>query len=357
MIGHSIGEFAAATLAGVMDLPDAIKLIAARGRLMSALPGGVMASVRTSEGDLQAHLSDGVDVAAINGPQSVVIAGPEAAIDATLTTLESVGVQSTKLKTSHAFHSVDEFRKLVAQVDLKAPQIAIMSTVTGDWLTEIEATDPDYWADHIRKPVRFYNAIANLWAGAPDIFLEVGPGRTLATLAAMNPDKKTAKPTLNSLPHATSEDQNSHVAVLEAFGMLWAHGLSVDWALLNPDAAPAPRQFDLPAYPFQRQRFWVEPIDVDPSGTGDSYFLELGFDSLLLTQATREISDRFGVAVTLRELIDGFSTLDELSKHIEANGSIRGKKFRAIDQDRNQGRLQRTDPRTAQSYRASGEAL
>lgn len=374
LIGHSIGEFAAATLAGVMDLSAAIKLIATRGRLMGALPSGVMASLRSSEGDIKGHLHADVDIAAINGEQSVVIAGPKAAIDATLATLEKVGVQGSILKTSHAFHSrmmepaVDEFRKAVAEVSLNAPDVPIMSTVTGDWLTEIEATDPNYWADHIRKPVRFYDAISNLWNGSPDIFLEVGPGRTLATLAGMNPDRKTAKPTVNSLPHAQTDDQNSHYALLEAFGMLWANGLSVDWELLNPDVTgKASRQFDLPEYAFQRQRYWVEPVDVDPSGfmvptegafdevpsedaassitvdealrdmlselsglepeemAGDSYFLELGFDSLLLTQATKEISDRFGVTVTLRELIDGFSTLDELSKHIESKGSVKGK--------------------------------
>lgn len=373
MVGHSIGEFAAATVAGVMDLSDALHLIALRGRLMADLPGGVMVSVRASEAELQPYLGAGLDLAAVNGAKACVLAGPEAAAAALLPVLEAAGFVTSRLHTSHAFHShmmepaVSPFRDAVAKIKLRAPNIPILSTVIGDWLTEQEATDPDYWASHMRRPVRFYDAMQTLWAEGKHIFLETGPGRTMATLAGQNPDRRRAQPALASLPHAQATDADAHVSMLEAFGGLWANGYPVDWSRLEGDGPEPKRATGLPTYPFQRKRFWVEPVDVvaapvialeaapadaeitaaavpdisaadalrdmlsDLSGVepadmdGAASFLELGFDSLLLTQATRELSERFGVTVTLRQLIDGLPTIDSLAAHIEAHGNLAGR--------------------------------
>jgi amino acid adenylation domain-containing protein len=371
MVGHSIGEFAAATIAGVIDLPDALGLIALRGRLMADLPGGVMVSVRASEEELQPYMGAGLDLAAVNGAKACVLAGSEEAAAALLPTLEAAGFVTSRLHTSHAFHSymmepaVAPFRAAVAKIKLRAPKIPILSTVIGDWLTEQEATSPDYWAGHMRRPVRFYDAMQTLWAEGRHIFLETGPGRTMATLAGQNPDRRRAQPALASLPHAQAENADAHLSMLEAFGGLWANGYPVDWSRLEGDGPEPKRATGLPTYPFQRKRFWVEPTDVvaapaaalaldaapaadqitapvpqisaadalrdmlsDLSGVepaemdGGASFLELGFDSLLLTQATRELSERFGVTVTLRQLIDGFPTIDTLAAHIEAHGNL-----------------------------------
>lgn len=374
MVGHSIGEFAAATIAGVMDLPDALGLIALRGRLMAGLPGGVMVSVRASEADLQPWLGAGLDLAAVNGAKACVLAGSEDAATALLPVLEAAGFVTSRLHTSHAFHShmmepaLAPFRTAVAKIKLRAPRIPILSTVIGDWLTDQEATDPDYWAGHMRRPVRFYDAMQTLWAEGRHIFLETGPGRTMATLAGQNPDRRRAQPALASLPHAQSTDADAHLSMLEAFGGLWANGYPVDWRHLEGDGPEPRRAAGLPTYPFQRKRFWVEPVDVaataaavvaleatpaddqitapapqisaadvlrdmlsDLSGVepadmdGAASFLELGFDSLLLTQATRELSERFGVTVTLRQLIDGFPTIDTLAAHIDTHGNLAGR--------------------------------
>ena len=372
MVGHSVGEIAAATLAGVIDLADALRLIALRGRLMSDLPRGVMISVRASEAELLPMLTgSGLDLAAVNGARLCVVAGSQAAAEAFVPRLEAAGLTSQRLHTSHAFHShmmddaVAPFRAEVARVRLHAPRIPILSTVTGDWLTELEATDADYWAQHMRRPVRFHAAMEVLRAEGRHIAVETGPGRTLATLAGQG---QGGLPGVASLPHAQAETACAHRSMIEAFGLLWSHGLPVDWGRLDGVGASAPRAAGLPTYPFQRKRFWVEPAPLDaavaPGGDslpgeatespatpeappvesvadqlrevladlsgldaarmeGGATFLELGFDSLLLTQATRSIADRFGVTVTLRELIDGYATIDALAAHVTATGRPR----------------------------------
>ena len=376
MVGHSIGEFAAATVAGVIDLPDALGLIALRGRLMADLPSGMMVSVRASEAELQPYLGAGLDLAAVNGAKACVLAGSEDAAAAVLPGLEAAGFVTSRLHTSHAFHSymmepaLAPFRAAVAKLRLRAPRIPILSTVTGDWLTEQEATDPDYWAGHMRRPVRFYDAMQTLWAEGRHIFLETGPGRTMSTLAGQNPDRRRAQPALASLPHAQAENADAHRSMLDAFGGLWANGYPVDWSRLEGDGPEPRRAAGLPTYPFQRKRFWVEPVDVvapvavvtldapsadaqtpapapdapqisaadalrdmlsDLSGVmpadmeGGASFLELGFDSLTLTQAIRELSERFGVSVTLRQLIDGLPTIDTLAAHIDTHGNLAGR--------------------------------
>jgi amino acid adenylation domain-containing protein len=367
MVGHSIGELAAATLANVIALPDALHLIALRGRLMSDLPGGVMLSVRASEADLAPFLHAGLDLAAVNGPKSCVLSGPESAADAITPALQAAGFVTAKLHTSHAFHShmMDAadapFRTAVAKITLRAPEIPILSTVTGDWLTASEATDPGYWAGHMRRPVRFVDALQVIWAEGRHLMIEAGPGRTLSTLAAQNPDRRRTLPAIASLPHAQATDASAHRAMLEAFGLIWANGMAVDWSRLGPVSAQ--RAHGLPTYPFQRKRFWVEPYEGLPAAeaapaddptevilteapaTADALramladlsgldpaempgavsFLGLGFDSLLLTQATRELQDRFGVAVSLRELIDGYATIDALAAHIDKAGTRKPK--------------------------------
>ena len=402
MLGHSIGEFAAATIAGVMDLGDALKLIALRGRLMSDLPGGVMMSVRAAQDEIMPYLGEdtdtgtGMDLAAVNGAKACVVAGPHEAADALEATLEAAGITTSRLHTSHAFHShmmdaaVAPFRAAVAEIKLRAPDIPILSTVTGEWMRDDQAKDPDYWANHMRAPVRFFDAISNFWGQGKHIFVETGPGRTLATLAGQNPERRKAAPALASLPHAQAEGANSHHAMLETFGMLWASGYPVDWSYLTPGSNDWPRlrrAAPLPSYPFQRKRHWVEPTDVtsqsvadvsapddqepapqisareavremlsemsglEPSEIdGEATFFELGFDSLLLTQAIKEISDRFELKVSLRNLMETYASLDTLTAHVESNGNVKGT---SVQDDASWGETVTTAPIAAPVTRTS----
>jgi amino acid adenylation domain-containing protein len=361
MVGHSVGELCAATLAGVFPLEDALRLVALRGRLMDDLPRGAMLSVRASEEALAPHLGEGIDLAGVNGAAACVLAGPSEAIAALADRLQADGIITRPLNTSHAFHShmmepaVAPFRAALAKVPLAAPALPIISTVTGDPLTEAEATDPGYWAAHMRRPVRFHAALQRLWGEGRGLMLEVGPGRTLATLANQDPARRTVA--LASQPHADAQDDADR-AMREAFGLLWANGHAVDFARLQPMQR---RASGLPSYPFQRKRHWVEPwvgdvVDMpgsaetpsdapaeagpdtatalrallaDLSGyapaelAGDVGFLALGFDSLMLTQAAREISRRFGLEISLRELIDGFGNIDAVVAHVDKHAPAR----------------------------------
>lgn len=374
LAGHSIGEFAAAAFAGVFEWREALRLIATRGRLMSRLPGGVMISVRAGEVEIEPFLSGEFDLAAINGEKSLVLAGPHEGAERLERELEKAGLVAKRLHTSHAFHSrmmdpvVAEFAEAVRSVSLQAPCRRIFSTVKGDWLSDADATDPGYWATHLREPVRFYDAVSKLWQDPSLGFLEVGPGNTLATLAGQNPDRKNAAPSLSSLPHPAKEE-SSHRHLLDTAGRLWSHGWKTDWARLEERGTAHRRRIPLPTYPFQRERYWVEPpsdgIAEESAATGaepvdaltpveasapverdekaelqrifselsglaaadietDATFLELGLDSLLLTQASRELQENFGVKITLRELIDAYATIDALAAHLKTHGTRPG---------------------------------
>ncbi|MEM1440745.1 MAG: amino acid adenylation domain-containing protein, partial [Verrucomicrobiota bacterium] len=377
LVGHSIGEFAAATFAGVFSLPDALRLIAKRGRLMSDLPGGVMISVRASESEIAPYLDGDFDLAAINGAKALVLAGPFEGAEELEQRLEADGLVAKRLHTSHAFHShmmdpiVEVFEEEVRSISLQAPKKEIFSTVLVDWLTDEQATDPSYWAGHLRKPVRFFDAIATLWQDPTSGFLEVGPGNTLATLAGQNPDRKRVTPSLSSLPHPAKEE-SSQDHILATAANLWSHGWKTDWAKLENRGSATRRRVPLPTYAFQREGYWVEPpedekpatreefvpgldvnlgVESDPdtptkdeesqlreifselSGlaeedlAAEATFLELGLDSLLLTQASRELKETFGVEISLRELIDRFSSIDALAEHLRSVGAPAKKKI------------------------------
>lgn len=377
MIGHSIGEFAAACIAGILSLPDALKLICTRGRLIVELPKGAMLSVRATREQVTPYLNDEINLAATNGAKSCVIAAPFEPMAALEARLSDDGIEHKRLHTSHAFHSsmmepvVGEFQQAVASVELKAPTIPIYSTVLADWMTPETATSPAYWAAHLRHPVQFFESISALWEKSDHALLEVGPGNTLATLAGQNPDRKKAQACLATLPHPTSTE-SAQLHMRSTLGALWSHGLDLDWDLAEAKTA-YPAKAKLPSYPFQRRSFYREPtnqipgapalptaqaappvalpsvaptppapasdptVDItsrlceaisDLSGispdeiTQDLTFLELGFDSLLLTQACREVQDLFGVKVSLKDLMNDLSSLELLSAHVAANTTI-----------------------------------
>ncbi|GAB1538354.1 hypothetical protein NUACC21_10130 [Scytonema sp. NUACC21] len=261
-IGHSIGEYVAACLAGVFSLEDALALVAARGHLMQQLPAGAMLSVPLPEKKVQALLGKELSLAAVNGPSFCVVAGTFEAVEALELQLAEQGVECRRLHTSHAFHSkmmdpiLESFTEQVKKVSLTPPQIPYISNVTGTWITAAEATNPEYWAKHLRSTVRFAEGVQQLLNESEQILLEVGPGRTLSTLVRQHPNKAVHQAVFTSLRHP--QDRQSDVAfLLTALGKLWLAGVQVDWSGFY--AHEQRHRLPLPTYPFERQHYWIEP--------------------------------------------------------------------------------------------------
>ncbi len=391
LIGHSVGEFAAAVVAGVMSLRDAARLVALRGALVQALPAGAMLSVRLPAASVVARLPGGLCLASENSPSSCVVAGPSAAIAAWQAQLDGEGVVARVLQTSHAFHSsmmdpaVAPFEAEVRKVSLAAPRVEIVSTLTGAAMTPEEATDPRYWSRHLREPVRFSAAVTTALARHEPAFLELGPRGTLATLARQHvPSGKPAPVAIASLADTPGTESSQS---LLAQGSLWALGID----LPAPAASPAfgRRRVMLPTYPFERTRHWIEaapasavapgpalpvasvptaaspvasppasPVEVttkavmstpttsaappaasrrprlvqrlrevfeDVSGADlggadpTAAFVELGLDSLTLTQAALQVKKQFGVPLTFRLLMEKYRSLDSLAEFLDAS--------------------------------------
>ncbi len=268
MIGHSIGEYVAACLAGVFSLEDALTLVATRGQLMQQMPAGAMLSVNLSADNVQPFLGEKLSLAASNSPSLSVVSGSVEAVEQLERQLEAKAIVYRRLHTSHAFHSemmnpiVHSFTEEVKKVKLNPPQIPFISNVTGTWITATEATNPNYWAQHLRQTVRFSEGISELLKDSRLLFLEVGPGRTLSTLTKQQASEQIV---LSSLPHP--KDEHSDVAtVLNALGRLWLAGVQVDWSGFYADekrdllkAAALRYRIPLPTYPFERQRYWIDP--------------------------------------------------------------------------------------------------
>ncbi|HEX9671404.1 MAG TPA: amino acid adenylation domain-containing protein [Thermoanaerobaculia bacterium] len=271
MLGHSLGEYVAACLAGVFTLEEALALVAERGELMQQAPAGAMLSVPLPAAELAPLLPPGVVVAAENAPAVTAVAGSAEAI----TTLEAMfagrGVECRRLHVGVAAHSPlmepirERFVARVAQARLRPPQIPFVSNLTGRWITDAEATDPAYWGRHLCQPVRFTAGLATLLAGSRAALLEVGPGRTLSTLAGQHPDVAAERPLLASLGHPQEKGEPLQ-RFLAAAGRLWLAGARIDWVAL--DAGRGRRRVPLPTYPFERQRYWVDPDGATFSAPG-----------------------------------------------------------------------------------------
>ena len=261
MIGHSLGEYVAACLAGVFSLDDALALIAARGRMMQSLSAGTMLAVRLPETEVKLLLSENIALSAVNASTACVVSGPSDAIEALQRQLTERNVGCVALQTSHAFHSammepiLAPFSELVHSIKRQPPQIPFISNVTGTWITDAQATDPAYWATHLRQTVRFADGMTELFKTGR-VFLEVGPGQTLSGLARQNSARKVTTPIIASL--ACARDESSELeAMLNALGQLWVNGTSPDWEKFY--SGEKRRHVWLPTYPFERKRYWVEP--------------------------------------------------------------------------------------------------
>ncbi len=262
MIGHSVGEYVAACLAGVFSLKDALCLVALRGRLLQQTETGAMLAVMLPEAEITPYLSESCDLAAVNGPELCVLSGPVAAIEALETDLRNKGIEVRRLHVSHAFHSalvepmLPAFMELVSAMELHPPQIPFLSNLSGDWITPQEATDSGYWRRHVRGTVRFDDGLRELLSNPDRLLLEVGPGETLTTLARRHSEAKPEHLILSSLPHPGRVDQSQAHFYL-CLGRLWLAGLDIDWRSFYADERR--RRISLPTYPFERQSYWIKP--------------------------------------------------------------------------------------------------
>ena len=272
MLGHSIGEFAAACLADVFSLEDALHAVAARGRLMQSMPRGAMLSIMSPAHQIEPLLPSTISVAAINSPTSVVVAGPGEDVAAFGADLGTKGISSTPLHTSHAFHSsmmdpaVGPFVKVMRGITLNAPQIPYISNVTGDWITDEQATDPAYWGLHLRSAVQFYKGLSTIQDQFATVLLEVGPSRALGTLARSLITEGTGSSAQSSLPHAAAKGAGELKSFLRAGAELWLAGVPIEWE--RRYHGERRRKRPLPTYPFARQRYWaLEDPTPAPSQT------------------------------------------------------------------------------------------
>src|SRR6185369_8091537 len=266
MLGHSIGEYVAACIAGVFSLEDALAVVAVRGRLMSQMPPGAMLGVPLPEAEVLPLLGEELSLAAVNRPAVSVVSGPVEAIDELAERLAERGFTCRRLHTSHAFHSrmmdpvLQPFIEQIKRVRLEPPRLPFLSNVTGTWIRAEEATDPAYWARQLRQAVRFVDGVAHLLAEPHRILVEVGPGNILLTLARQQSAAAPSHAMIASLRHPKQSDADP-VFLLNALARFWLAGGEVDWTgYWSHGAGERRRRVALPSYPFERRRYWVDPL-------------------------------------------------------------------------------------------------
>ncbi len=261
MIGHSLGEYVAACLAGVMSLEDALALVAARGKLMQQMPAGAMLSVSASAVKIKNLLDENLALAASNAPCLCVVSGSYEAIEVFQQKLTALGIEYRRLHTSHAFHSqmmepmLEPLIAKVKKVKLSPPQIRFISNLTGTWISAEQATSPDYWMQHLRQTVQFSSGLSVLLQETERILLEVGPGRTLCTLVRQHAQEAAGQVVLPSLRHPQEKKSDVNF-LLNILGRLWLAGVEINWSgFYNHEQR---YRVPLPTYPFERQRYWIE---------------------------------------------------------------------------------------------------
>ncbi|MGE0384277.1 MAG: SDR family NAD(P)-dependent oxidoreductase [Gammaproteobacteria bacterium] len=260
LIGHSIGEYVAACVAGVFALEDAIALVAERGRLMAGMPPGRMLAIALARAELEPLLDADIDIAAENAPQMCVAAGTPAACDRLLDRLQGLGIQARALQTSHAFHSrmmdpiLESFAQRVAAVRPAPPAHRYVSNLSGTWIRAEEATDPHWWARHLRETVRFADGLEALLESPETVLVEAGPGQTLSALARR---RRGAAPIALAPAVERSDPLSQAQALASGLGRLWSAGAAIDWAAYARDRG---RRIPLPGYPFERRRYWLTPM-------------------------------------------------------------------------------------------------
>ena len=262
MIGHSVGEFAVACIAGVFSLEASLQIIAERGRLIQSMPGGSMTAVPMAERQVLALLNGKLSLASVNADGQCVVSGPDGAIENLEKSLADKGMEYRRLRVSHAFHSammepiLRKFAEFVHRFDLAAPRIPYISSATGTWITEAEAMDPNYWARQLRQTVRFADGIGQALKTPDAILLEVGPGNTLNALCAQNAAFTESHKAISSM-RTRNDCISDEEFIAGALAQLWVAGKKIDWKGYH--AQEQRRRLPIPTYPFERERFWIEP--------------------------------------------------------------------------------------------------
>ena len=262
LIGHSMGENTAACLSGVFQLPEAISLVRLRGRLFETVEPGGMLSIPLPASEVEPMLGPDLAIASVNAPELCVASGPSATLDALAAEFAEREIDTRRIKIEIAAHSamlepiLAEWKAFLESMTLSAPTIPIVSNRSGTWLTEAEATSPQYWTDHLRHSVLFAQGVGQLLEDPNRLLLEVGPGRTLTMLARMHSDKTPQHEMLYSMPHP-DEISDGVVFAMRALGKLWTTGANPDWSGFA--AGETRRRIELPAYPWEHQRHWVTP--------------------------------------------------------------------------------------------------
>ena len=362
-LGHSVGEYAAACVAGVFSLEDGLRMVADRGRLMQSLSGdGKMAAVFCSEAqavEALAAFQDSVSIAAVNGPRSVVISGPVEAVDAAIRRLERDGVTTQTLNVSRAFHSrlmdqmLDAFEDSAKTALFSTPRISLISNLTGRPMEPGYVPDARYWRRHARETVRFEAGINALGGQGRRAFIEIGPMPTLINLGR----RCLSNASMLWLP-SLKQDQDEWLTMTDSLSKLYVNGVKVDWE--GFDRPYSRRRVALPTYPFERRRCWVnvveqeqqdnptearQDISATPPRRGESLgilvgflsnaleadaseidihrpFLDMGADSLVMLDAIQTIEERFGVKLEVRQLFEEYNTLDALSRRIDEQAPL-----------------------------------
>ena len=362
MVGHSIGEYVAACLAGVFSLEDALFIVATRGKLIQGLPHGSMLAVFLAETEVREFLNENVSLAGINGPSLCVLSGKETAMDNLEKILSTKKINFRRLHTSHAFHSnmmdpiLVPFGEELKKVKMSAPQIPFISNVSGKEIRLEDAISPEYWVSHLRNTVRFSECLQELFQEQNRILLEVGPGNTLSSLARQHENIPESDIVLSSLRHP-SEDLSDCAFILSTIGHLWLNGFSFDWSrLYNREYR---KRIPLPTYPFEGKRYWIEPgitnkrgwidrlrnkrmkpelhgkkihkdvqineselqriwsraLGISSIGVDDNFF-ELGGHSLLAVSIITELERNFGIRLSMASLIEA-PTIKEYIRLLE----------------------------------------
>ncbi|MCU1264985.1 MAG: Malonyl CoA-acyl carrier protein transacylase, partial [Acidobacteria bacterium] len=262
MLGHSVGEYVAACVAGVFSLETALLLVARRAELMQSLPVGRMLFVPLPEREIESLLNEEISLAAVNGVDFCVVSGTTSAVEELDRELTERDVECQPLHTSHAFHSamvepiIKPFVEFVKKVEIKPPRIPFVSNVTGAWITVSQAVDPNYWGDHVRRTVRFSDGLKSLLTDPRTLVLEVGPGTTLSGLIRKHPSHTPEQKALALIRHPKDKREDFEV-FLQALGEAWLARQRVDWPALHSEKEP--RKVALPTYPFERKRYWIDP--------------------------------------------------------------------------------------------------
>ena len=360
VLGHSMGEFTAACVAGVFDLETGLKLIAKRGSIMQELELGSMLTVMLPPSEVEEYLNDRLSISVINTPSSCVISGDTEAIEAIKKVFDEKDVYTRLLETSHAFHShmmdpvLEEYRDFVSTMTFSPATIPVVSTMKGDWASPDELRNPDHWVANIRQPVQFADAVEKLFDRRDWILMEVGPRNTLTTLAKQHPEISPDQVVVQTMRHP-KQPQDDNIFTMAALGRLWSCGYQVEWERVYKDNPV--HKIPIPTYAFQRTRCWIDPeisgsnfhpktadheqtineLDNNSSGERnvieelttiweeflgvedikkDDNFFDLGGNSLVAVQLFDELKRKLGVRLPLSALFKA-PTIEQFAELIE----------------------------------------